>query len=397
MTIKRSGFSTSAIHAGAINDKFGSLTMPIYQTATFVFDDCEQGGRRFAGQETGHIYTRLGNPTSNVLEDRIARLENAEAAAATGSGMGAIASVFWTITKSGSHVISDSTLYGCSYAFLAHGLKRFGVDVSFIDTSDIAQVKASLRDNTAAIYLESPANPTLKIVDIEKVSQVAHEYNERIKVVCDNTFATPYLQNPLSLGGDIVVHSATKYLNGHGDVIGGFAAGSRELIDQVKMVGIKDMTGSVISPHDAFLVTRGLKTLEVRMKRHCENASLIVEYLAKNPKVEKIYYPGLSDHPGHSVAKRQMRGFGGMISFEVKGGKYAGIKLLNALELCTLAVSLGDAETLVEHPASMTHSTYSQDELLAAGVPQGLVRISAGLENPDDIIADLDRGFSLIY
>lgn len=370
--------------------------MPIYQTATFIFDDCEQGGRRFSGQEAGHIYTRLGNPTSNVLEDRIAQLEKAEAAAATGSGMGAIASVFWTITKSGSHVIADSTLYGCSYAFLAHGLKRFGVDVSFIDTSDINQIKASIRENTAAVYLESPANPTLKVIDIENVSQVAHEYNERIKVICDNTFATPYLQNPLLLGCDIVVHSATKYLNGHGDVIAGFVAGSKELIDQVKMVGIKDMTGSVISPNDAFLITRGLKTLEVRMKRHCENASLIVEYLAKNPKVEKIYYPGLPDHPGHSVAQKQMLDFGGMISFEVRGGKNAGIKLLNGLKLCTLAVSLGDAETLVEHPASMTHSTYTPDELIKAGVPQGLVRISVGLENPDDIIADLARGFSLV-
>jgi len=396
MKINRPGFSTSAIHSGAIKDKFGSLTMPIYQTATFIFDDCEQGGRRFSGQEAGHIYTRLGNPTSNVLEDRIAQLEKAEAAAATGSGMGAIASVFWTITKSGSHVIADSTLYGCSYAFLAHGLKRFGVDVSFIDTSDINQIKASIRENTAAVYLESPANPTLKVIDIENVSQVAHEYNERIKVICDNTFATPYLQNPLLLGCDIVVHSATKYLNGHGDVIAGFVAGSKELIDQVKMVGIKDMTGSVISPNDAFLITRGLKTLEVRMKRHCENASLIVEYLAKNPKVEKIYYPGLPDHPGHSVAQKQMLDFGGMISFEVRGGKNAGIKLLNGLKLCTLAVSLGDAETLVEHPASMTHSTYTPDELIKAGVPQGLVRISVGLENPDDIIADLARGFSLV-
>ena len=390
------GFGTAAIHAGAIKDKFGSLVMPIYQTATFVFDDCAQGGNRFAGQDDGFIYSRLGNPTVKVLEDKIAVLENGQAAVAAGSGMGAIAAAFWTIAGAGSHIIADTTLYGCTYALLAHGLPKFGLEVSFIDTSDLDQVRKALKANTVAVYLETPANPTLKIIDLAAVSEVVHEFNREIKVICDNTFATPYLQRPLELGCDLVVHSATKYLNGHGDVVAGFAVGSEKLISQIKMVGIKDMTGSVLGPNSAFLILRGLKTLEIRMRRHCENARAVAEYLATNRQVEKIYYPGLADHPGHDLAARQMADFGGMIAFEVKGGKEAGIKLLDGLELCALAVSLGDAETLVEHPASMTHSTYSPEDLKTAGIPEGLVRLSVGLENSEDIIADLDKGFARI-
>ncbi|MDT8902033.1 methionine gamma-lyase [Anaeroselena agilis] len=391
------GFGTIAIHAGNAKDKsYGALTAPICQSSTFVFDDCAQGGRRFAGAEGGFIYTRLGNPTTAMLETKLAALEGAEAAAVTSSGMGAISAVFWTVCRAGVHVIADSTLYGCTYALLSHGLTRFGVEVSFVDTADIAQVKAALRDNTVAIYLETPANPTLKITDIRQVCDVAHNFNKNIRVICDNTFATPYLQTPLALGCDIVVHSATKYINGHGDVVAGAALGANDFISELKLFGIKDMTGSVISPHDAYLVLRGLKTLEIRMDRHCANAKIIARYLSENPKVTKVYFPGLETHPGHAIAQRQMKDFGGMISFEVKGGKEAGINLLDNLDLCTLAVSLGDAETLIEHPASMTHSTYTAAELKKAGVPEGLVRISVGLENPQDIIADLERGFSRI-
>lgn len=391
------GFGTLAIHGGQVKDKsYGALTVPIYQSSTFVFDDCAQGGRRFSGAEGGFVYTRIGNPTTAMLENKLAALEGAEAAAATASGMGAISAVFWTVCKAGAHVIADSTLYGCTYALLSHGLTRFGVEVSFIDTSDMAQVKAALRNNTVAIYLETPANPNLKIIDLRQVCDIAHTFNKNIRVICDNTFATPYLQKPLALGCDIVVHSATKYINGHGDVIAGVALGSADFINELKLFGVKDMTGSVISPHDAYLVLRGLKTLELRMERHCANAKLTAEYLASHSKVAKVYYPGIETHPGHAIAKEQMKGFGGMISFEIQGGKEAGIRFLNNLELCALAVSLGDAETLVEHPASMTHSTYTADELKKAGVPEGLVRISVGLENPQDIIADLEHGFSKI-
>ena len=293
------GFGTKAIHAGNVRDtKYGALTMPIYQTSTFYFDSCEQGGRRFAGEEAGYIYTRLGNPTSNVLEAKVAALEGGEAAAATASGMGAISSTLWTIAAAGKHIIADSTLYGCTFALLAHGLTRYGVEVTFVNTSSIEEIKAALKENTVAVYLETPANPNLKIADIRLIADEVHGYNKDIKVICDNTFATPYLQKPLELGADVVVHSATKYLNGHGDVIAGFVIGKADFISQVKLFGIKDMTGSVLGPQEAFLILRGLKTLEVRMRQHCENARKVAEFLEACPKVEKVYFPGLESHEG---------------------------------------------------------------------------------------------------
>ena len=386
------GFGTKAIHAGNVKDvQYGALTTPIYQTSTFVFDSCEQGGRRFAGEENGYIYTRLGNPTVSVLEAKIAALECGEACVAAASGMGAISSALWTIAGAGKHIIADGTLYGCTFALLNHGLTRYGVEVDFIDTSDLEAVKAHLKENTVAVYLETPANPNLKITDIAAVAEIAHAYNPEIKVVCDNTFASPALQNPLTLGADVVVHSATKYLNGHGDVIAGFVVGSADFCSQVRMFGLKDMTGAVMDPFAAFLILRGLKTLELRMARHCENGKKIAEFLDAHPAVEKVYYPGLKNHVGHDIAAKQMKDFGGMVSFEVKGGRPAGVKLVNSLHMVTVAVSLGDAETLIEHPASMTHSTYSEEELAASGIAAGLIRLSVGLENADDIIADLKQ------
>lgn len=391
------GFGTKAIHAGNVKDQqYGALTTPIYQSSTFVFDSCEQGGRRFSGAENGYIYTRLGNPTTSVLESKVAALEGGEAALATASGMGAISSCLWTIASAGKHIIADGTLYGCTFALLNHGIQRYGVDVDFIDTSDLEAVKAHLRPNTVAVYLETPANPNLKITDIAAVSQLVHEYHADIKVVCDNTFASPALQNPLSLGADVVVHSATKYLNGHGDVVAGFVVGKADFISQVRMFGLKDMTGAVLDPFAAFLLLRGLKTLELRMARHCENAAKIAAFLAEHPAVEKVNYPGLKTHRGHEIAARQMKAFGGMLSFEVRGGKEAGMKLVNALKLITVAVSLGDAESLIEHPASMTHSTYSAEELAASGIAPGLIRLSAGLENAEDLIADLKQALERI-
>ena len=392
-----SGFGTKAIHAGNVKDRqYGALTTPIYQSSTFVFDSCEQGGRRFAGAENGYIYTRLGNPTTSVLEDKVAALEGGEAALATASGMGAISSCLWTIASAGKHIIADGTLYGCSFALLNHGIRRYGVEVDFIDTSDLEAVRSHLRPNTVAVYLETPANPNLKITDIAAVAQLVHAFNPEIKVVCDNTFASPALQNPLSLGADVVVHSATKYLNGHGDVVAGFVVGRADFIRQVRLFGLKDMTGAVMDPFAAFLLLRGLKTLELRMARHCENAARIAAFLAEHPAVEKVNYPGLESHRGHEIAARQMKAFGGMLSFEVRGGKAAGMKLVNALELITVAVSLGDAESLIEHPASMTHSTYSEEELAASGIAPGLIRLSAGLENADDLIADLKQALDRI-
>ncbi|WP_097028532.1 methionine gamma-lyase [Clostridium peptidivorans] len=390
------GFGTKAIHGGHVKDsQFGSLSTPIYQTSTFIFDTAEQGGRRFALEEGGYIYSRLGNPTSSEVEDKIAILEGAEAAVATASGMGAISSVLWTLLKAGDHIVAADTLYGCTFALLNHGVTRFGIDVTFVDTSNLEEVKNAMRPNTKIVYLETPANPTLKITDIKAISKMAHE-SEGCAVVVDNTFSTPYIQRPIELGADIVVHSATKYLNGHGDVVAGFAAGKQEVINQVRLVGIKDMTGSVLSPFNAFLIIRGMKTLEVRMERHCANAMKVAKFLETHPAVEKVYYPGLESFEYYELAKKQMELPGAMVSFELKGGVEEGRMVMNTVKLASLAVSLGDTETLIQHPASMTHSPYTSEERAAAGISDGLVRLSVGLETAEDIIADLKQALDLI-
>lgn len=395
MENKKAGFGTVSIHGGSCKNPYGTLAVPIFQTSTFVFDSAEQGGKRFALEEPGYIYSRLGNPTTTVLEEKIAQLESGEAAVATSSGMGAISSVMWTILKAGDHIISDKTLYGCTFAFFSHGLSRFGIEVSFVDTADGEAVKKAMKPNTRAVYLETPANPNLKIVDIKAIAEIAHT-NPNTLVVVDNTFSTPYCQRPLELGADIVVHSATKYLNGHGDVIAGMVISRKDLVDQIRLVGIKDMTGSVLGPMEAYLIIRGMKTLEVRMRKHCENALKVAEFLEAHDKVAEVYFPGLKSHPGHEIAAKQMDAFGGIMSFELKGGFEAGKILLNNLKLCSLAVSLGDTETLIQHPASMTHSPYTKEERMEAGITDGLVRLSVGLENIEDIIADLEYGLSKI-
>ena len=395
METKKYGLGTTAIHAGTLKNLYGTLAMPIYQTSTFIFDSAEQGGRRFALEEAGYIYTRLGNPTTTVLENKIAALEEGEAGIAMSSGMGAISSTLWTVLKAGDHVVTDKTLYGCTFALMNHGLTKFGVEVTFVDTSNLDEVKKAMKENTRVVYLETPANPNLKIVDLEGVCKVAHT-NPNTLVIVDNTFATPYMQKPLKLGADIVVHSVTKYINGHGDVIAGLVITNKELADQIRFVGLKDMTGAVLGPQDAYYIIRGMKTFEIRMERHCKNAKKVVEFLNKHPKIERVYYPGLETHPGHEIAKKQMKDFGAMISFELKGGFEAGKTLLNNLKLCSLAVSLGDTETLIQHPASMTHSPYTKEEREAAGITDGLVRLSVGLENVEDIIADLEQGLEKI-
>ncbi|ASS38601.1 methionine gamma-lyase [Fusobacterium sp. oral taxon 203] len=395
MKTKKCGLGTTAIHAGTLKNLYGTLAMPIYQTSTFIFDSAEQGGRRFALEEDGYIYTRLGNPTTTVLENKIAALEEGEAAVATSSGMGAISSTLWTVLKAGDHIVTDKTLYGCTFALMNHGLTKFGVEVTFVDTSNLDEVKKAMKKNTRVVYLETPANPNLKIVDLEALAKLAHT-NPNTLVIVDNTFATPYMQKPLKLGADIVVHSVTKYINGHGDVIAGLVITNKELADQIRFVGLKDMTGAVIGPQEAYYIIRGMKTFEIRMERHCKNARAVADFLNKHPKIQKVYYPGLETHPGYEIAKKQMKDFGAMISFELKGGFEAGKTLLNNLSLCSLAVSLGDTETLIQHPASMTHSPYTKEEREAAGITDGLVRLSVGLENIEDIIADLEQGLAKI-
>lgn len=391
----KKGIGTMSIHTGNHKNPFGALAVPIYQTSTFVFDSAEQGGKRFALEEEGYIYSRLGNPTTAVFEEKIAALEGGEAAVATSSGIGAITSTLWTLLKAGDHVIADKTLYGCTFAYLNHGVAKFGVEVDFIDTSDLELVRKTMKSNTRVVYLETPANPNMKVVDIKAVAEIAHT-NPNTLVVVDNTFATPFCQRPLELGCDVVVHSVTKYLNGHGDVIAGVVISKKEIIDQVRLVGVKDMTGSVLGPTEAFYIIRGMKTFELRMRRYCENAMKVAEYLEAHDKIEKVYYPGLKSHDGYEVASKQMDAFGGILAFELKGGFEAGKTLLNNVKMAALAVSLGDAETLIQHPASMTHSPYTKEERLAAGITDGLVRLSVGLENIEDIIADLEYGLAQI-
>lgn len=389
---EKMGFSTNQIHA-ARPEPVGPapLATPIYQTSTFIFENTQQGAARFALEEPGYIYTRLHNPNGDEAAARIACLEGAEAGMLTASGMGAITATLWTLLKSGDHILSDKTLYGCTYALFSEGMPRFGVDVSFTDFSDLNSIKAMLRPETKIVYFETATNPDLKVVDIAAIAQIVHEYNPEIRVMVDNTFASPYLVQPIKLGADIVIHSVTKYLNGHGDVIAGAIVGPQQLISDIIVCGLKYMTGCAIGPQDCFLITRGMKTLDIRMDRHCANAMKIARFLEAHPAVSRVNYPGLESHPSHEIAKKEYQHgeFGGILSFELKCGRERTSEFVNSLKLCTLAVSLGDAITLIEHPASMTHNTYTIEELQSIGISESLLRLSVGLEDADDLIADL--------
>ena len=391
---KNSGFATKQIHVGKIEiPGIAPLATPIFQTSTFEFDSTAEGAARFAGEEEGYIYTRLGNPNTAKIAAKLAALEHAEAGMAMGSGRGAVSSVMWTVLHAGDHLLADDTLYGCTFAFFTHGLTRYGVEVTLVNFEDIDAVKAAIRPNTKAFYFETPTNPSLKLIDIEAIASLAHSACPDAKVIVDNTFSTPYIQTPIDLGADIVIHSATKYLNGHGDVIAGMAVGTKEFINECNMFGLKDMTGAVLGPFEAFLIDRGMKTLDIRVQKHCDNAMKVARFLESHPMVERVLYPGLESHPRHELAKKQMHnGFGGIITFELKCSREKSAEFVNSLKLCTIAVSLGDAETLIEHPATMTHSTYTPEELAQAGIGESMLRLSVGLEDAEDIIEDLRAG-----
>lgn len=384
------GFATRAIHhAYDPQDNEGALTPPLHLTSTFAFETAEAGGEMFAGDRAGHIYSRISNPTCDLLEKRIATLEGAEAGLALASGMGAITAALWTLLSPGDEVIVDKTLYGCTFAFMQHGLTKFGVTITHCDLTDPDNLVEAISDKTRVVYFETPANPNMRLVDIEAVSTIAHE--QGATVIVDNTYATPYLTRPIEKGADLVLHSATKYLGGHGDVVAGLMVGSAELIQEVRLVGMKDMTGAVMSPFNAMLILRGLKTLALRMDRHCSNADVVADWLEAQPEVQKVYFPGLESYEQHDLAKRQMDQPGAMIAFELAGGLEAGRSMMNRLEMIQRAVSLGDAETLIQHPASMTHSTYTPEERAKHGISDGLIRLSVGLEEVADILADLDQ------
>jgi len=388
------GFQSLCCHAGQHADpQTGAHNTPIYQTSTFAFKNVQDGSAKFAGEKEGYIYTRLGNPTQNALEEKMAALEGAEAAIATASGMAAISSSVMAVAFAGDHILAHDCLYGCTHSLMEEILPRYGIEVTFADLSDLDNVDENMQDNTKLVYLETPSNPTLNLVDIEEVSKKAHAAGA--KVIVDNTFMTPYLQSPLELGADMVVHSATKYIGGHGDAIAGVIAGKEEMLADIRMTTLKDF-GGIISPFNAWLLLRGLKTLPIRVDKHTQNAMEVAEFLEAHDKVEKVFYPGLESHPQHDLAKKQASGFGSMISFELKGGHSAGEKMMNNVELATLAVSLGDVDTLIQHPASMTHAPVPREERLAAGITDGLVRISIGIEDVEDIIADLENSLSVL-
>ncbi|WP_289141690.1 methionine gamma-lyase [uncultured Pseudomonas sp.] len=388
------GFSTRAIHYGYdAQDHHGALVPPIYLSATFAFPTAEYGAGCFAGEESGHFYTRISNPTLALLESRMATLEGGEAAVAFSSGMGAIAATFWTLLRPGDEVIVSQTLYGCTFALLHHGIGEFGIKVRHVDLADLDALRAALSPATRMIYCETPANPNLQLIDIAAVAKIAHQ-QANVTMVVDNTYCTPYLQRPLELGADVVVHSATKYLSGHGDITAGIAVSRHDLAQRIRLQGLKDLTGAVLSPQDAFLLMRGLKTLALRMDRHCSNAQTVAEALQAHPAVESVTYPGLRSFPQYELAARQMKLSGGMIAFELKGGIATGKRFMNALKLFSRAVSLGDAESLAQHPASMTHSTYTPEERAQHGIAEGLVRLSVGLEDIADLLADIEQALA---
>lgn len=393
--MKSNHIETNTIHAGKVEDKqFGALSTPIYQTSTYVFDSTHQGGARFSGDEQGYIYGRLGNPTVRELEQRMASLEGTDDAAALGSGMGAVSATIFAIVNAGDHIVASNALYGCSYALLDHKCRQLGIDVTFVDITNEMAVRSAIKDNTKMLYAETPINPNLVCVDLDMIARVAKEKN--LKSVIDNTFMSPVLQRPAEHGIDLIIHSATKYLNGHGDVIAGIVCGDQEMIEEIKLTTLKDM-GAVISPHDAWLIIRGLKTLHIRVERHCQNAQKVAEYLEQHPAIKTVYFPGLPSHDGHRLIGQQMKAGGGVMAFEIDGNFDNAVQFMDQLKMCKIAVSLGDAETLIQHPASMTHSPYEPEDRRAAGISDTLVRLSVGLEHVDDIIDDLHQGLSKAF
>lgn len=390
------GFSTRAIHHGYNPlENNGALIAPIYLTSTFAFPTAEYGAGCFAGEEHGHFYTRISNPTLALLESRMAALESGEAAVAFSSGMGAIAATFWTLLRPADEIIVSHTLYGCTFALLHHGIGEFGIKVLHVDMSNLADVEAAITPATRMIYFETPANPNMQLVDIAAISAIAHKH-DNITVVIDNTYCTPYLQRPLEMGADVVLHSATKYLSGHSDITAGVVVARQTVADKIRLQGLKDLTGAVLSPQDAYLLMRGLKTLALRMDRHCSSALAIAQFLEDHPAVESVTYPGLSSFPQYALATRQMEMPGGMIAFELKGGLEAGRRFMNALSLFSRAVSLGGAESLAQHPASMTHSTYTREERALHDISEGLVRLAVGLEDLDDVLADITQALKTL-
>lgn len=386
--------STKAIHVhGKHQAQYGEVSVPIFQSSTFSFRSADDGAARFSGSAPGYIYTRLANPTVNALEEALTALEEGSNGMATSTGMAAITTVFLTFLQRGSHVVSSDCVYGPTRTVLETTFARFGCEASFVDTSDLRQIEAAMRPDTRVVYLETPANPTMKISDIAGAAAIAHARGAWL--VVDNTLASPFLQRPLTLGADVVVHSCTKLINGHSDVVGGAVVTREEKVyRQIKPT--LNLFGGTMDPHQAWLILRGVLTLPLRVERSQQNAMQLARFLRTHPMVSWVLYPGLEDHPQHALAKRQMDGFGSMIAIGVKGGLDGGKTVMDHVKIFTLAVSLGGVESLIEHPASMTHAGLSKLEREAAGIVDELVRISVGCEDVEDLQQDLDQALDAV-
>ena len=387
------GIDTLLVHAGHRKDPTGAVTVPIYQSSTFAFRDAEHGAALFAGRGEGYIYTRIGNPTVQALEEAVSALERGFGGVATSSGMGAVSTAYFALLEQGAHMVGTASVYGPSRTLMDTHFARFGVESTFVDTSDLGQLRKAMKPNTRMVYVESPSNPTMSVTDLRAAAEIAHAAG--CLLVVDNTFASPYLQRPLDLGADVTLHSVTKSINGHADVVGGILV-AKEPAVHARLRSTMISLGCNMDPHQAYLVLRGLKTLGLRVERAQRNALVVAQWLERHPQVAWVRYVGLPSHPQHELARRQMSGFGSMISFELKGGMEAGRRMMNRVQVATLAVSLGGVETLVEHPASMTHASMTPEARRAAGFTDGLVRYSVGIENPDDLIADLEQALSPI-
>lgn len=386
-------FDSKCVHSGINEYEFGPVVPPIYQTSTFKFESAEHGASLFKGEAEGYIYTRMKNPTVEAMEKAVAELEGGHKALGCASGMAAISTIFIALLKAGDHVVCSKSVYGPTMTLLHSVLNKFNIEATYVDSDITEEIEKAIKPNTKLIYIETPANPMISITDLEAAAKIAH--TNKALLVVDNTFMSPALQQPFKFGADVILHSMTKFLNGHADVVAGVIVTRNEEM-YLMMRKVLNQLGGVIDPFNSFLVHRGLKTLSVRMQRHCENAQLIAEYLENHPKVKWVRFPGLKSHPNYQVGLKQHSGHGGMISFELKGGFKAGETVMNSVKLCQLAVSLGGVETLIQHPASMTHLSMGSEARKSAGITEGLVRLSVGIENVKDIIEDLEQALEKV-
>lgn len=393
MTSGQFGFETLAVRAGTQRSQFNEHSEALYLTSSFVFDDAAQAARRFSGEEEGMVYSRYTNPTVQMLETRLAALEGAESCVSTASGMSAILATIMSLMQSGEHIIVSRSVFGATIQLFNTVLQRFGVETTFVELTQMEHWKAAVRPNTRLLFVETPSNPLTEVVDIRALSDVAHEAGALL--VVDNCFCTPALQRPIEHGADVVIHSATKYLDGQGRVLGGAVLGRQDVI-RAPLTAFLRSAGPVLSPFNAWVILKGLETLKLRMDAHCRAAQELALWLEEHPRVSRVFYPGLASHPQHQLAMRQQSAAGGIVSFVVDGGREAAWKVVDATRLISITANLGDAKSTITHPASTTHGRLSADVRSAAGISEGLLRVAVGLEAVDDIKADLDRGLASI-